>query len=184
LVGYAVPVANRAGHQHGAAGDRRALQVGASRAVRRPRPPERAALPALADAISLGLNLNAEGDSFDLEQVTLDTEFPTQDLPPYGLLLKEILEGDPPLFIRGDEAEGRWRIVGPVLSAWADNEVPIEEYPSGSSGPFAAPAAPPTTAAAQGGTAAATTPLGLIRSTKRFVVDAVGGWCRGRRGRW
>jgi glucose-6-phosphate 1-dehydrogenase len=87
------------------------------------------------DAISLGLNLNAEGDPFDLEQVSLDAEFPTQDLPPYSLLLKEILEGDPTLSIRGDEAEEMWRIVEPVLAAWADGEVPLEEYRAGSAGP-------------------------------------------------
>jgi glucose-6-phosphate 1-dehydrogenase len=91
------------------------------------------------DAISLRLNLNGEGDPFDLEQVFLDTEFPTQDLPPYSLLLKEILSGDPTLSIRGDEAEELWRIVEPVLTAWADDEVPLEEYPAGSSGPSGAP---------------------------------------------
>jgi glucose-6-phosphate 1-dehydrogenase len=87
------------------------------------------------DAISLRLNLNGEGDPFDLEQVSLDAEFPTQELPPYSLLLKEILEGDATLSIRGDEAEELWRIVEPVLSAWADDEVPLEEYQAGSAGP-------------------------------------------------
>jgi len=87
------------------------------------------------DTISLRLNLNAEGDPFDLEQVSLDAEFPTQDLPPYSLLLKEILEGDPTLSIRGDEAEELWRIVEPVITSWADDEVPLEEYPAGSAGP-------------------------------------------------
>ena len=87
------------------------------------------------DAISLRLNLNGEGDPFDLEQVDLESEFPTQELPPYSLLLKEILERDATLSIRGDEAEELWRIVEPVLAAWADDEVPLEEYPAGSAGP-------------------------------------------------
>jgi glucose-6-phosphate 1-dehydrogenase len=87
------------------------------------------------DAISLQLNLNGEGDPFDLEQIGLDAEFPTQELPPYSLLLKEILEGDATLSIRGDEAEELWRIVEPVLGAWAANEVPLEEYRAGSAGP-------------------------------------------------
>jgi glucose-6-phosphate 1-dehydrogenase len=87
------------------------------------------------DAISLELNLNGEGDPFDLERVALDTAFPTQELPPYSLLLKEILEGDATLSIRGDEAEELWRIVEPVLQAWERDEVPLEEYPAGSSGP-------------------------------------------------
>ena len=83
------------------------------------------------DAISLRLNLNAEGDPFDLEQVSLDAEFPTQDLPPYSLLLKEILEGDPTLSIRGDEAEELWRIVEPVLAAWADDDGAARGVPGG-----------------------------------------------------
>jgi glucose-6-phosphate 1-dehydrogenase len=90
------------------------------------------------DAISLHLNMNGEGDPFDLEQVALDTEFPTQELPPYSLLLKEILEGDATLSIRGDEAEELWRIVEPVLQAWERDEVPLEEYAAGSGGPTGA----------------------------------------------
>ena len=54
------------------------------------------------------------------------------------VMLKEILEGDATLSIRGDEAEELWRIVEPVLSAWADNEVPLEEYRAGSAGPSGA----------------------------------------------
>ena len=84
------------------------------------------------DAIALELNLNGEGDPFDLERVTLDNAFPVQELPPYSLLLNEIIEGDPTLSIRGDEAEELWRIVEPVLQAWERDEAPLEEYPAGS----------------------------------------------------
>jgi glucose-6-phosphate 1-dehydrogenase len=110
------------------------------------------------DAISLRLNLNGEGDPFDLEQVSLDTEFPSQELPPYSLLLKEILQSDPILSIRGDEAEELWRIVEPVLTAWADDEVALEEYPAGSSGPSGAPPTPHATTGAQRTTAAGDDP--------------------------
>jgi glucose-6-phosphate 1-dehydrogenase len=61
------------------------------------------------DAISLRLNVNGAGDPFDLEQVLLDTEFPAQDLPPYSLLLKEILLGDPTLSIRGESSHDEQR---------------------------------------------------------------------------
>jgi glucose-6-phosphate 1-dehydrogenase len=80
-------------------------------------------------------DLNRERDPFDLERVTLDNAFPTQELPPYSLLLKEIFERDATLSIRGDEAEELWRIVEPVLQAWERDEVPLEEYPAGSGGP-------------------------------------------------
>ena len=94
------------------------------------------------DAIALELNLNGEGDPFDLERVTLDNVFPVQELPPYSLLLNEILERDPTLSIRGDEAEELWRIVEPVLQAWERDEVPLEEYPAGSGGPKGAKTPP------------------------------------------
>ena len=90
------------------------------------------------DTIALELNLNGEGDPFDLERVALDAAFPTQELPPYSLLLQEIMEGDSTLSIRGDEAEELWRVVEPVLQAWERDEVPLKEYPAGSAGPSGA----------------------------------------------
>ena len=44
--------------------------------------------------------------------------------------------------VRGDTAEECWRIVAPVLSAWGDGEVPLEDYPAGSDGPSDWPAIP------------------------------------------
>ena len=46
-----------------------------------------------------------------------------------------MLAGDPTLSVRGDTAEECWRIVEPVLAAWAAGEVPLEEYAAGSAGP-------------------------------------------------
>ncbi|MEU7869165.1 glucose-6-phosphate dehydrogenase [Dactylosporangium sp. NPDC049140] len=56
-------------------------------------------------------------------------------LPPYGRLLLNVLKGDTALSIRADEAEESWRVVTPVLEAWAKDLVPLEEYPAGSEGP-------------------------------------------------
>ena len=133
LGGHAVPAAHRQGDRQGAAGDRRALQVRAARALRRPGPPERAALPPLPRRDLPAAQPQRRGRPLRPGAGQRSTrEFPTQDLPPYSLLLKEILEGDPTLSIRGDEAEELWRIVEPVLQAWADDEVPLEEYRAGS----------------------------------------------------
>ncbi|GAB3353566.1 glucose-6-phosphate dehydrogenase [Modestobacter lapidis] len=87
------------------------------------------------DSIALELNLNGAGDPFDLERDVLEVTSPAQVLPAYGLLLKEILTGDPTLSISGAEAEEGWRIVAPVLAAWAADEVPLQDYPAGSAGP-------------------------------------------------
>jgi glucose-6-phosphate 1-dehydrogenase len=53
----------------------------------------------------------------------------------YGQVLRGVLDGDPPLSIRGDAAVESWRIVEPILAAWRANQVPLEEYPAGSPGP-------------------------------------------------
>ena len=47
----------------------------------------------------------------------------------------DVLNGDSTLSIRGDEAEQAWRVLTPVLQAWADDRVLLQEYPAGSAGP-------------------------------------------------
>ncbi len=46
--------------------------------------------------------------------------------------------GDPTLFMRADMVEQSWRIVQPVLDAWAAEKVDFPDYDSGSDGPKAA----------------------------------------------
>ncbi len=87
------------------------------------------------DSIALELNLNGAGDPFDLERDVLEVTSPPQQLPAYAVLLQEVLAGDPTLSISAAEAEEGWRIVAPVLAAWAADEVPLKEYPAGSAGP-------------------------------------------------
>ncbi len=40
-----------------------------------------------------------------------------------------------PLSVRGDMSVESWRIVEPVLAAWRDGRVPLDDYPAGSAGP-------------------------------------------------
>ncbi|MCV2490149.1 glucose-6-phosphate dehydrogenase [Geodermatophilus sp. YIM 151500] len=91
------------------------------------------------DGIALELNLNGSGDPFDLEREVLTATPPGGDLPAYGLVLRELLGGDTSLAISDVEAEESWRIVEPVLAAWAADEVPLLEYAAGSAGPEARP---------------------------------------------
>jgi glucose-6-phosphate 1-dehydrogenase len=54
----------------------------------------------------------------------------------YETLIYDCMNGDATLFARADDIEAGWRIVQPVLDAWASEraaELPI--YPAGSSGP-------------------------------------------------
>lgn len=71
--------------------------------------------------------------------ITLTGPPPAADLPPYGHVLLDLLDGGSTLSVRSDEAEEAWRVVEPVLAAWRDGLVPLEEYPAGSDGPGPAP---------------------------------------------
>jgi glucose-6-phosphate 1-dehydrogenase len=85
--------------------------------------------------LALDLNVNGEGDPFTLEPVTLEGVYGRGDLLEYGQVLRGVIEGAPQLSVGGDAAVESWRIVEPVLAAWRENQVPLEEYPAGSPGP-------------------------------------------------
>lgn len=87
------------------------------------------------DRIALLVNINGPGDPFELEQSELKVTLASQELPAYGRLILDILEGNPVLSIRDDEVEESWRIVEPVLAAWSEPDFPLLEYPAGSHGP-------------------------------------------------
>ncbi len=57
----------------------------------------------------------------------------------YERLLLDVLRGDSTLFTRSDEVEAAWRVVNPILSAWAgDPSFPMAAYPAGGWGPVEA----------------------------------------------
>src|SRR5262245_37192011 len=90
------------------------------------------------DRLVFGMNLNRPGAPFPLERIELGADFPAQEVPAYGRLLRQVLEEDCTLSIRDDEAEESWRVITPILDAWAKEWVPLLEYPAGSDGPAAA----------------------------------------------
>ncbi len=87
------------------------------------------------DHMALELNINGPDDPFVIDRVTLDADFNTGRLPAYGEVLAGVFSQDPTLSVRGDTAEECWRIVDPILQAWREGSVPLDEYPAGSDGP-------------------------------------------------
>ena len=69
------------------------------------------------------------------ERTAESRELQARSTPPrftaYAHLMLDMLNSDPMLFIRGDEAEEAWRIVDPVMNAWTAGDVPMQEYPAG-----------------------------------------------------
>lgn len=92
------------------------------------------------DTLEFDVDVNGPGNVLDLDRVTLQAELSASDLLPYGEVLEGVLAGDPLLSVRADTAEDCWRIVDPVLKAWARGSAPLEEYRAGSSGPEGWPA--------------------------------------------
>jgi glucose-6-phosphate 1-dehydrogenase len=87
------------------------------------------------DAMSLEIDINGPGDPYELERASLDATFGDGQLLAYREVLAGILDSDPSLSVRGDSAVEGWRILAPVIAAWRADEVPLDEYPAGSSGP-------------------------------------------------
>jgi glucose-6-phosphate 1-dehydrogenase len=96
---------------------------------------DRLRLGLVAHRLALDLNVNGEGDPFALEPVTLEGVYGRADLLEYGQVLRAVLEGAPQLSVGGDAAVESWRIVEPVLAAWRENRVALEEYAAGTHGP-------------------------------------------------
>ena len=101
-------------------------------------PPQLLRLLLEPDRLAFGMNLNRPGTPFPLERIELGIDFTSQGLPAYARLLLQVLEGDCTLSIRDDEAEESWRVITPILDAWAQGRVPLLEYPAGSDGPTTA----------------------------------------------
>ena len=88
------------------------------------------------DPESLTVDLTGVGArAHTLVPLELTARIDPPELPAYGQLLVDVLNGNAALSIRGDEAEEAWRVVAPVLSAWSKDLVPLLEYPAGSEGP-------------------------------------------------
>jgi Glucose-6-phosphate dehydrogenase, C-terminal domain len=54
--------------------------------------------------------------------------------PPTAACCSTILRGGSTFAVRDDEAEYAWRVVTPVLEAWREDVVTLEEYRAGSAG--------------------------------------------------
>jgi glucose-6-phosphate 1-dehydrogenase len=91
------------------------------------------------EGITLRFGAKVPGQEFDVRSVSMDftysEEFAERAPDAYERLLLDAMVGDPTLFIRSDEVMEAWRIVDPILDAWARDETPILRYRAGTWGP-------------------------------------------------
>jgi glucose-6-phosphate 1-dehydrogenase len=96
------------------------------------------------EGISLQFEVKRPGPVMDLAAVTMDFHyadwFAKEPNVGYETLIYDVMVGDPTLFMRADAVEQTWRIVQPVLDAWATEKAEFPNYDSGSDGPDAADA--------------------------------------------
>ena len=94
------------------------------------------------EGISIEFEAKVPGTSMETATVHMDfcyqREFRTTAPVAYETLLLDAMRGDATLFTRHDEVEAEWRLITPILQAWADNVNELHFYAAGSEGPPAA----------------------------------------------
>ncbi|MEP9398961.1 glucose-6-phosphate dehydrogenase [Mesorhizobium sp. KR2-14] len=94
------------------------------------------------EGISLQFEVKCPGPVVDLAAVKMDFRyndwFPKEPNVGYETLIYDVMIGDQTLFVRADTVEQTWRIVQPVLDAWAAQKPDFPNYDSGDEGPKAA----------------------------------------------
>jgi glucose-6-phosphate 1-dehydrogenase len=94
------------------------------------------------EGISLQFEVKRRGSAVELAAVKMDFHyddwFPKEPNVGYETLIRDVMVGDSTRFMRADMVEQSWRIVQPVLDAWAKKKVDFPDYTSGTDGPKAA----------------------------------------------
>ncbi|WP_066038889.1 glucose-6-phosphate dehydrogenase [Herbiconiux solani] len=85
--------------------------------------------------VDLDLVVTGGDEPGRLRRIPLTASPGKAELGAYAQVLAGLLQRDTLLSVPGHVAEQCWRIVTPVLTAWAAGESPLEEYPAGSGGP-------------------------------------------------
>jgi len=91
------------------------------------------------EGISLRIAAKVPGTEMRVRPVQMDFQYGSAFLrespEAYERLLHDALLGDPTLFTRADEVAEAWRIVDPLLAAWAADDDEPEPYEAGGDGP-------------------------------------------------
>jgi len=93
------------------------------------------------EGFSLSLNGKEVGEEFKLAPNSLDYRTDataTGASPdPYEKLIYDVLNNDSTNFSHWDEVSASWKLIDRIEKLWAQNEVPLHDYKSGSMGPQA-----------------------------------------------
>jgi len=91
------------------------------------------------EGVSISLGAKIPGTRMRIRPVNMEflygTSFLSQSPEAYERLILDAMRGDATLFTRNDEVEAQWRIIDPILEAWAKDDSPLPTYAAGSHGP-------------------------------------------------
>jgi glucose-6-phosphate 1-dehydrogenase len=94
------------------------------------------------EGVSISLGAKIPGTRMKIRPVQMEflygTAFMSQSPEAYERLITDAMRGDATLFTRNDEVEAQWRVIDPVLDAWAEGKPPLDTYPAGTQGPATA----------------------------------------------
>jgi glucose-6-phosphate 1-dehydrogenase len=94
------------------------------------------------EGVTVHMMAKVPGYRLELRPVSMRFEYAQDfgaDIPEaYETLLRDVLLGDPTLFMRSDQVEAAWALLEPVLRAWGRLAGPPPDYEPGSWGPEAA----------------------------------------------
>jgi glucose-6-phosphate 1-dehydrogenase len=87
--------------------------------------------------IRLRFQAKQPGPHMMLQPVDMVFSYDRDDHPEaYETLLEDVIEGNPTLFMRGDQVEAAWRVITPIMETWASKPpVDFPNYEPGSWGP-------------------------------------------------
>jgi glucose-6-phosphate 1-dehydrogenase len=91
------------------------------------------------EGASISLGAKIPGTRMRIRPVNMEflygTAFMSESPEAYERLIMDAMRGDATLFTRDDEVVAQWKIVDPILEAWADQGGPIPQYEAGTQGP-------------------------------------------------
>ena len=78
-----------------------------------------------------GLDIATRTLSMDVAQRLQEDE----TIDSYETLMLNLMEGDPSQYLHINEVEAQWKLVDPIVKAWAEDKTPLHQYAAGSRDP-------------------------------------------------
>ena len=86
------------------------------------------------------MEIESKIPGLDIATRTLSIDAPQRQegdetIDSYESLMLNLMEGDPSLYLHISEVEAQWRLIDPIVKAWAEDKSPVHQYPAGNRDP-------------------------------------------------